>query len=244
MVKFTGPPKSKIRNKPISAELKNVLRTAAKVAGVDHIFISSGSQPGTHGKRTGSTRHDNGRAADLILFVNGKAQTFTNSKPSKVVREFITSAAAHGATGIGAATNYMGDRTIHVGFGRTPSDKTKLTWGKGGRSANAPSWLKKAAKDGWANPISVSSSPLINPTHIVIARGGLNLRKGPGLSFGVSDVLATGTELTVLAIEGTDEDWAKVDLDGDGLVDGHVFASFLDAFPSGIGDFEDVDEPT
>src|SRR3954452_11347762 len=60
MTTFTGPPSTAIRNKPITAELKQVLDTAARVAGVDAIRITSGGQDalGEGTRRTGATRAD------------------------------------------------------------------------------------------------------------------------------------------------------------------------------------------
>lgn len=142
----------KIRDRPISKDLEAVLRKAGSVAGVDKIFITSGGQPGTSGRSTGSTRHNGGRAADLQLFVKGKAQTFTDSAASRTVTKFVTAAAAHGATGIGAGVSYMGPATLHIGFGLNPADRSKLTWGAKGRSVNAPAWLTRAAQEGWNNP--------------------------------------------------------------------------------------------
>jgi hypothetical protein len=65
----------------------------------------------------------------------------------------VRSAAANGATGIGAGERYMGKTTIHVGFGTTPEDRSKLVWGAEGRSANAPNWLRRAAQEGWNSPL-------------------------------------------------------------------------------------------
>jgi hypothetical protein len=142
----------KIRDRPISKELEAVLQKAGNAAGIDKIFITSGGQPGTTGRSTGSTRHNGGRAADLQLFVNGKAQTFSDSQASRTVTKFVTAAAAHGATGIGAGVGYMGPATLHVGFGLNAADRSKITWGAQGRSANAPPWLIKAADEGWNYP--------------------------------------------------------------------------------------------
>ncbi|MER9702220.1 glucosaminidase domain-containing protein [Mesorhizobium sp. M0133] len=142
----------KIRDRPISKELEAVLQKAGSAAGIDKIFITSGGQPGTTGRSTGSTRHNGGRAADLQLFVKGKAQTFSDSQASRTVTKFVTAAAAHGATGIGAGVGYMGPATLHVGFGLNAADRSKITWGAQGRSANAPAWLIKAADEGWNFP--------------------------------------------------------------------------------------------
>ncbi len=60
----------------------------------------------------------------------------------------------------------------------------------------------------------------------VTARAGLRLRAGPSTTFDVIDLLAFGREVHVLARTG---DWAKVDLEGDGRVDGFASMAFLDA---------------
>ena len=248
MPSFTGPPQSAIRNKPISAELKKVLDSAAQTAGVDTIRIISGGQDalGEGTRRTGSTRHDRGRAADLQLVVNGKTLTFTDESADPPVLAYVTAAATAGATGIGAGVGYMGNRTIHVGFGTSPSDKSKLTWGAGGRSANAPNWLRGAAEAGWAAPIGVladAASKVVPPgRYVVIARGGLKLRGGPGTNFESEKTLPAGTELSVVADTRHDPSWVRVDLEADGLLDGYVFASFLAPAGSDVGN-EGVPEP-
>src|ERR1700741_657342 len=103
MTIFTGPPRDAIRNQPISEDLKRILDTAAQAAGVDTIRITSGGQDGlgegTH--RTGSTRHDHGRAADLQCVVGANALTFTDRSAPPSILSFVTAAAAAGATGIG-----------------------------------------------------------------------------------------------------------------------------------------------
>jgi SH3 domain-containing protein len=233
MTTFTGPPSGAIRNKPISAELKQVLHAAAKAAGVDTVQITSGGQDalGEGTRRTGSTRHDRGRAADLQLVVNGTTLTFTDLSAHAVVLAFVTAAAAAGATGIGAGVGYMGNRTIHVGFGTSVSDKSKLTWGAGGRSVNAPQWLRNAAAAGWAapTPVPADAAPRVEAPgrYAVIARGGLKLRGGPGTNFESEKTLPAGTELNVVQISSHDPSWVRVDLEGDGLLDGYVFAAFL-----------------
>jgi hypothetical protein len=63
--------------------------------------------------------------------------------------------------------------------------------------------------------------------YVVIARGGLKLRGGPGTNFESEKTLPAGTELNVVAVSSQDPSWVRVDLEGDGLLDGYVFASFL-----------------
>ena len=66
--------------------------------------------------------------------------------------------------------------------------------------------------------------PIVTPRQIVKARGGLRLRAGPGTEFEVQRVLPFGTEVTVVNRSG---DFAAVDLNGDGAIDGFAFAALL-----------------
>lgn len=222
----------RIRDRPITQELERLLDKAAADAGIDRVWVYSGGQPGSTGQRTGSTRHDGGRSADLQLIVDGRRLRFKNSSAPEAVRAFVRACARRGATGIGAATDYMGPESLHVGFGLTPSDTRKLVWGKDGASANAPNWLRAAATEGWSGiaPQQIPAPPptprLLGP-HEVIARGGLNLRKGPGESFASGNVLPLGQVVMVRAYFEPARDWAYVDLNNDGHIDGCMFADYL-----------------
>jgi hypothetical protein len=138
----------KIRDKPIAGRLRQVLVNAADAATIETVLVTSGGQAakGTPGKRTGSTRHDLGNAADLQLLKNGRPLDFTDATDRRAIEAFVTAAAANGATGIGAGLEYMGPKTLHVGFG------AKSVWGAGGKADNAPDWLKRAVFDGWEHP--------------------------------------------------------------------------------------------
>ncbi|WP_298965683.1 glucosaminidase domain-containing protein [uncultured Roseibium sp.] len=142
----------KIRDRPISKKLEALLSRAADAAGIDEVRITSGGQPGSTGKTTGSTRHNGGRAADLYLIANGKKLSFSDKKAPDQIEKFVTACAALGANGIGAGVKYMGKHTLHIGFGVNKSDTRKITWGAKGRSKNAPNWLRTAARTGWFNP--------------------------------------------------------------------------------------------
>ena len=217
------------RHLPITQQLRDILSKAADAAGIDLVRVTSGGQPPTGPDRTGSHRHDNGNAADLELWKDGRALNFTRPDERPIVEAFATAAAATGATGIGAGIDYMGPKTLHVGFG------SKAVWGAGGKSANAPDWLRKAVTRGWDGP-GTATPPVISVSFpvaagrgrsVVVARGGLKLRGGPGLEFAAIRTLDTGTEVTVLDLAGDNNAWARVDLEGDGLVDGFLFAAFL-----------------
>lgn len=233
MTNFVGPPPNVVRNKPISEELKRVLNIAAQAAGIDTIRIISGGQDalGKGTRRTGSTRHDLGRAADLQCVVGVNTLTFTDKSAPSVIQKFIASAAAAGATGFGAGVGYMGNKTIHVGFGKSANDHSRLTWGAGGQSARAPRWLRDAANSGWKAPVPVlqaTAPSIVAPgRYVVIARNGLKLRGGPGTNFNSEITLPAGTELNVVEESRLDPAWVRVDVKGDGLLDGYVFAAFL-----------------
>ena len=246
MVKIVGPPASAIRNRPINEKLARVLERAAEAAGIEMLQITSGGQPGTTGGRVGSHRHDDGNAADLKLIKSGRALSFINPDERPVVEAFVTAAAANGATGIGAGVGYMGPQTLHVGFG------TAVVWGAGGKSANAPNWLREAFEKGRNNPKNESGGEASNDApespisaeggsgrYVVIARDGARLRGGPGNEFDVFKTLATGTELAIVGFDDANKKWALIDLEGDQLVDGYVLSSLLASMDIDEGKEED-----
>lgn len=249
MVDISGPPASATRNKPIVAKLKTLLLKAGEAAGVDAIVITSGGQPGTTGRSVGSHRHDGGNAADFHFVKNGRTLNFTRADDLAIFVEFVKAAAAGGATGIGAGVGYMGPETIHVGYGDV------AVWGEGGKSVNAPNWLRQAfaagRQQGSATPAGGGRAAPVQPPpqpdppqvnekrHFVIARDGVKLRSRPENDSDVFRTLPAGTELIVVATEGEGDAWSLVDLEGDGLVDGYVFSSFLT--PADIAEDEEED---
>jgi len=234
----------KIRNQPIKNKLKRILAEAGEMAGVDVVEVTSGGQMSVPAAkaaggvlvdtrrrryrvkgrivRTGSARHDNGGAADLNLQVNGKKQDFTTVSGRRVVEKFLEHCTSFGANGIGAAANYMGPVTMHVGFG------TPAAWGADGASVNAPPWLRQAWNRGMSSPMALpaqSGAELTGTGRFrVTARNGLNLRGGPGTDFPVIGELPFDQVVEVLSRNG---DWAMVDILGDANPDGYVHGSFL-----------------
>jgi hypothetical protein len=179
----------KIRDQPICPDLELVLRRAADEAGLDTVLVTSGGQPGTSGRRTGSTRHDGGRAADLKLRKNGQILQFSDDAADPAIAEFVRAAAAHGAIGLGAGVNYMGPETLHIGFGLSSDDHRRLTWGAEGRAEHSPAWLAAAAKKGWAQrgETPVETSPRVSTSGVSAAALQLldfigALEAGPGPS--------------------------------------------------------------
>jgi hypothetical protein len=76
-----------------------------------------------------------------------------------------------------------------------------------------------------------------------MARSGLKLRGGPGTNFDSEKTLPVGTELNVVDSDSSDPSWVHVDLEGDGLLDGYVFASFLAPAEQHEAGREDAPEP-
>ncbi len=126
-----------IRNKPLSNRLVNAM-SFLNGTGIE-MKIFSGGQEGR--RRTGSTRHDLGNAADVEFYKDGRKLSFHNKEDRAVLMEITRQASLRGVTGIGAGSgngDYMGDGRMHLGFG------TKATWGAKGKGKNAPSWLRQA----------------------------------------------------------------------------------------------------
>jgi predicted chitinase len=82
---------------------------------------------------------------------------------------------------------------------------------------------------GGAAPVPDVAPAPPNRRSTVAARGGLNLRAGPGTHYSVISVCPAGQDLYVLAMRGG---WAQVDLQGDGFADGFVSADFLQPLPT------------
>lgn len=78
--------------------------------------------------------------------------------------------------------------------------------------------------DAFEAAVDVGPSPEGGVPHRVIARSGLRLRAGPSTAFDSLRTLPVGMQVFVA---GRDGDWAQVDLQGDGLVDGFSHAAFL-----------------
>jgi hypothetical protein len=58
----------------------------------------------------------------------------------------------------------------------------------------------------------------------VIARNGLRLREGPGTNFDVVASLEIGKIVFVIPVNG---EWSRVDIEGDGLIDGFAASAYL-----------------
>jgi hypothetical protein len=131
-----------IRKGAIGEALAAQLRYAGGVTGLD-AEITSGGQPRFGRNRTGSHRHDDGKAGDMMLRdpKTGKLLDMSDPIDAARMKNYVTEAVRAGATGVGAARGYMGDRTLHIGGGKEAS------WG------GAP-WIADALREGSANRLS------------------------------------------------------------------------------------------
>jgi hypothetical protein len=129
---------ARIRNQAIQPELKRQLESAA-LANDLQVEVFSGGQPkiGTSNRRTGSTRHDLGGAADVKLRDPKTGKLLDMRVPADRARMigFTREAVAQGATGVGAGEGYMGANALHIGGG------SKASWG-------GADWIEDARKAG------------------------------------------------------------------------------------------------
>jgi len=127
-----------IRDKPLSDKLVSALSFLPEL-GIEMRVVSGGQDAKGQGdRRTGSTRHDHGEAADADFYMNGRKLDWNNPDDVPIFQEIVRRSRANGVTGIGAGDDYMGAGRMHIGFG------DQAVWGAGGKGENAPSWLRSA----------------------------------------------------------------------------------------------------
>lgn len=170
---------AKTRNMAISDQLMSLLNSIGQQQGV-YFEVESGGQSSNHtaatynqpGGWTGKRRHDNGQAADVrayTLNADGSRHYLDFSNPTDQARwgQIVQAAVAGGATGIGAGEGYMGDQTVHIGFGSPAA-----TWGAGDSSSTAPDWLVAAYRAGQKGPPSIAPTPFPAPNSALGAISG------------------------------------------------------------------------
>lgn len=82
-----------------------------------------------------------------------------------------------------------------------------------------------------AGPVETPRAVGASATFSVTARGGLNLRAGPGETFGVIQKYPLDTLVRGVTRIG---DWTQVDIQGDGASDGYMHSSYLKAEIGGL----------
>lgn len=145
-----------IRNRPIQPQLMSILNKSIEEAGGYTLKIFSGGQPSksevrvkglSSNSRVGSTRHDNGYAADMEIYdSNGRYLTAASSSQKDIdaLQKFVTILLKNGIGSIGADSDYM-NGNMHVDIAHLgPQKKVKACWGKGilgSKRIYAPKWL-------------------------------------------------------------------------------------------------------
>lgn len=125
-----------IRNKPLSGRLVNSLSFLPDLGVTMKVF--SGGQDEEGPNRTGSHRHDDGNAADVFFYKNGKKLDWADPNDRPLYEEIVRQAKKQGVTGFGAGPGYMQPGSMHLGFGKP------AIWGASHSSDTAPAWLSQA----------------------------------------------------------------------------------------------------
>lgn len=126
------------RNLPVSSRLVDAMRFLPEIGVEMEVFSAGQPRKGTSDRRVGSTRHDDGEAADVFFAKGGRRLDWSNPDDVPIFQDIVRRAKANGLTGFGAGPGYMQPGSMHIGFGEP------AVWGAGGRGANAPDWLRQA----------------------------------------------------------------------------------------------------
>lgn len=127
------------RNKPLDPRLVEAMSFLPEMGLTMNVFSGGQDGIGEGTRRTGSTRHDHGDAADVFFQQGDRRLDWANPEDLPMFEEIVRRASAGGVTGFGAGPGYMQPGSMHVGFG------PQAVWGAGGKGANAPDWLRAAA---------------------------------------------------------------------------------------------------
>ena len=147
-----------IRNQPVADDLAKALAFLGPMGVTAEVF-SGGQDPfGTGYRRTGSTRHDEGRAADVRFYRDGRQLNWADPNDLPTFTEIVQRGKQAGLTGFGAGPGYMPEGSMHIGYGKPG------VWGAGGKGANAPEWLRTAYNTPMGNKMDPIKA-LINQGH-------------------------------------------------------------------------------
>ena len=132
----------KIRNQPIQPKLAKILEQASAAFDYKIVVFSGGQDTRGEGtRRTGSTRHDRGYAADIRVYDGSKRLSSEVRDHHPALSIFARKLKQLGMESFGSGPGYMGGNH-HVDIAISAGQGVATTWGAGGRSANTPNWLK------------------------------------------------------------------------------------------------------
>ena len=135
----------KIRSQPLDARLRSVISRALTGTGLNWYSTSGGQPPFPGGPRTGSTRHDNGRASDGdFKDITGRTLNADNLTDRARIANALSRLKAAGILGVGwdsAKTgkgHYMGSQRFHLDIA-DPG-----VWGSSHTRSTAAKWVLDA----------------------------------------------------------------------------------------------------
>lgn len=120
---------AKTRTDPLDPQLVEILNQVAARTGVVMQVYSGGQDDDTG--YTGSVRHDHGKAADVRLYVRNDDGTLRRLDASRasdvpILQDVAKYSFAYGANGVGMGPDYMGNGSMHIGFGLNPANHGKV----------------------------------------------------------------------------------------------------------------------
>ncbi len=180
--------------------------------------------------------HQYGVAADFVLNIDGEWSWDTRGEKAGWWKKLHEVAKEQGLEPVSFELPHLQLASVTVSqllVGQYPPDGDE-------------SWSDNLAEaiESWRNvPRSPPLPPLVGPQrpalvgldegvpahsnqeeHIVVARPSLRMRGGPGTNFDVIRNLPTNQRVFAMGYSG---EWTKVDLEGDGQVDGYCHSGFL-----------------
>ncbi len=182
------------RNQPLSPDLVDALAFLQDMGFTAEVCSGGQEGIGEGTRRTGSTRHDHGGAADVFFYQGDRKLDWSNPNDLPIFQDLVKRARAAGITGIGAGDGYMQPGSMHIGFG------PESVWGAGGKGGNAPEWLRSAfgAAPAGTPPASVrpgGAAPLaFGGAAAMPAAGGASLAGMFGAT-GPADIPGVGFDL-------------------------------------------------
>ncbi|MCF8861664.1 putative structural protein [Agrobacterium phage OLIVR2] len=176
------------RNLPVSNRMVDAMSFLPEL-GIEMRVFSGGQKDQASG--TGSVRHNDGDAADVEFYRNGKRLDWSNPADVPIFQEIVRRGKERGLTGFGAGDGYMRKGTMHIGFGNPG------VWGAGGKGANAAPWLRDAF-----NSASQGTTPSEMVRDAVVQGGGARTGTTASAS-SVPPVGNTGNPATTIIQEST-----------------------------------------
>lgn len=182
------------RNQPINENLQNALAFLPELGITAEVF--SGGQPakGSGLARVGSVRHDDGNAADVFFYKDGRRLDWGNENDRPIFEEIVRRGKDSGITGFGAGPGYMQQGSMHIGFG-SPG-----VWGAGGRGANAPDWLRAAYGSGNVSQPSTSQRAPVPTYDQASASAGITPAINPAIVAALSSPVANAQTQNVAGL--------------------------------------------